>query len=159
MNALDGIDQRLLTALAANPRAGTLALARSCGIARNTAQAHLDDLLREGVIVGFGPEIDLRKLGYAVSAFVSLEISQADGDPVDDRLAAIPEIVDAWMTTGTSDLLCRVVARDNDHLGHVISQILKVPGVTRTTTALLLRTRIGPRSLHLVTHGTRTDPV
>ena len=99
-------------------------------MARNTAQAHLDKLTRTGVIVGFGPEIDLRKVGYAVSAFVSLEIAQGRGGPVDEHLEAIPEIVEAWMTTGTSDLLCRVVARDNDHLGHVINQILEVPGVT-----------------------------
>jgi len=110
------------------------------------------------VIVGFGPEVDLRKVGYAVSAFVSLEIAQGRGGPVDEHLRAIPEIVEAWMTTGTSDLLCRVVARDNDHLGHVINQILEVPGVTRTTTALLLTTRIPPRSLHLVIDTDETHP-
>jgi DNA-binding Lrp family transcriptional regulator len=136
-----------------------LSLARSCRVARNTAQAHLDKLLREGVIVGFGPEVDLRKVGYAVSAFVSLEISQGSGGPVDEHLVAIPEIVEAWMTTGTSDLLCRVVARDNDHLGHVINEILAVPGVNRTTTSLLLATRIAPRSLHLVTGEDEMPPV
>ncbi|HLX78933.1 MAG TPA: Lrp/AsnC family transcriptional regulator [Acidimicrobiales bacterium] len=144
------MDRRLLEALAAAPRSGILALARRARVARNTAQAHLDKLIKTGVIVGFGPEVDLRKVGYAVSAFVSLEIAQGRGGPVDEHLRAIPEIVEAWMTTGTSDLLCRVVARDNDHLGHVINQILEVPGVTRTTTALLLTTRILPRSLHLV---------
>ena len=140
----------MLEALAASPRAGILALARRAGVARNTAQAHLDKLIKTEVIVGFGPEIDLRKVGYAVSAFVSLEIAQGRSGPVDEHLAAIPEIIEAWMTTGTSDLLCRVVARDNDHLGRVINEILDVPGVTRTTTALLLTTRILPRSLHLV---------
>ena len=103
------------------------------------------------MIVGFGPELDLRKLGYGVSALVSLTIAQGSGAPVDEHLAAIPEITEAWMTTGTSDLLCRVVARDNDHLGQVINEIVRVPGVIRTTTALLLMTRIAPRSLHLVT--------
>ena len=49
------------------------------------------------------------------------------------------------MTTGPSDLLCRVVARDNDHLGQVISRILEIPGIARTTTSLILATRIAPR--------------
>ena len=81
-----------------------------------------------------------------VSAFVSLEIAQGRGSSVDVRLGEIPEVVEAYMTTGPSDLLCRVVARNNDHLGQVINRILEVPGITRTTTSLVLATRIAPRS-------------
>lgn len=153
-NSLDDIDRRLLEALAEMPRAGIAQLARRAGIARNTAQAHLDRMIAAGVIVGFGPEIDLGRVGYAVSAIVSLEIAQGRRGAIDEHLIAIAEIVEAWMTTGSSDLLCRVVTRDNDHLGRVIAEILEVPGVTRTTTSLLLSAPIAPRSLHLVTHDT-----
>ena len=103
-------------------------------MARNTAQAHLDRLLEDGVITGFGPDLDLRRLGYGVSAFVS------PGDRPGPRPGCrgraprrIPEVVEAYMTTGPSDLLCRVVARDNDHLGQVINRILEIPGINRTT--------------------------
>jgi DNA-binding Lrp family transcriptional regulator len=147
---LDVIDERLLAALASFPRAGMLQLAREVGVARNTAQAHLDRLLAAGVVTGFGPDLDLRRLGYAVSAFVSLEIAQGRAPAVDEHLVAIPEVVEAYMTTGPSDLLCRVVARDNDHLGQVINRILEVPGVSRTTTSLVLATRIPPRGRHVV---------
>ena len=83
---LDAIDERLIATLASFPRAGLLQLARKVGVARNTAQAHLDRLLAAGVITGFGPDLDLRRLGYAVSAFVSLEISQGRGTAVEDHL-------------------------------------------------------------------------
>jgi DNA-binding Lrp family transcriptional regulator len=147
---LDRIDERLIAALATFPRAGMIQLARTVGVARNTAQAHLDRLLAAGVITGFGPELDLRRVGYGVSAFVALEIAQGRSSDVDEHLLAIPELVEAYMTTGPSDLLCRVVARDNDHLGQVISRILEVPGISRTTTSLILATRIAPRSRHVV---------
>lgn len=127
-----------------------LQIAREVGVARNTAQAHLDRLVREGVISGFGPEIDLRRLGYGVSAFVTLEIAQGRGPAVDAHLAEIPEVVEAYMTTGTADLTCRVVARDNDHLGQLIARILDVPGINRTATSLILATRIAPRSRKVV---------
>jgi len=140
--ALDDIDRRLLAALARSPRAGLLSLAKEVGVARNTAQAHLDRMLAAGVITGFGPDVDLRKVGWGVSAFVSVEIAQGRSAAVDAALSAIAEVVEAYMTTGPADLLCRVVARDNDHLGQVISKILEVPGVLRTTTSLLLATRI-----------------
>lgn len=147
---LDWIDERLIAALALFPRAGMMQIAREIGVARNTAQAHLDRLIAAGVITGFGPELDLRRVGYGVSAFVSLEIAQGRSPDVDGHLASIPEVVEAYMTTGSADLLCRVVARDNDHLGHVISRILEVPGINRTTTSLVLATRIAPRSRKVI---------
>jgi DNA-binding Lrp family transcriptional regulator len=147
---LDRIDERLIAALASFPRAGMLQLAREVGVARNTAQARFDRLLQAGVITGFGPDLDLRRVGYGVAAFVSLEIAQGRSAAVDGHLTAIPEVVEAYMTTGPSDLLCRVVARDNDHLGQVISRILEVPGISRTTTSLVLATRIAPRSRHVL---------
>jgi DNA-binding Lrp family transcriptional regulator len=149
-HTLDHIDERLIAALASFPRAGMLQLAREVGVARNTAQARFDRLVAGGVITGFGPDLDLRRVGFAVAAFVSLEIAQGRGPAVDEHLAAIAEVVEAYMTTGPSDLLCRVVARDNDHLGQIINRILEVPGITRTTTALVLATRIAPRSRHVL---------
>jgi DNA-binding Lrp family transcriptional regulator len=148
---LDGIDLRLLKALDASPRTGMLSLARHIGVARNTAQAHLDRLLEAGVITGFGPEVDLRRVGYAVSAFVNLQISQGRGRSVGEALQAVPEVIEAWMTTGPSDLVCWMVARDNDHLGELIANLLEIPGVARTTTSLMLATPIPSRKLNLVT--------
>jgi len=150
---LDGIDLRMLKTLGASPRAGMLALAREVGVARNTAQAHLARLLDSGVITGFGPEVDLRRVGYAVSAFVNLQISQGRGRSVGEALVAVPEVIEAWMTTGPSDLICRMVARDNDHLGELIANLLEIPGVTRTTTSLMLATPIPSRKLNLVTRA------
>ena len=147
---LDEIDERLIATLASLPRAGMLQIAREVGVARNTAQARFDRLLAAGVITGFGPDLDLRRLGYGVSAFVSLEIAQGSGTAVEEHLADIAEVVEAYMTTGPSDLLCRVVARDNDHLGQVINRILEVPGITRTTTSLILATRIPSRGRHVI---------
>lgn len=154
---LDAVDERLLAALALSPRAGMMQLAREAGVARNTAQARIDRMTEAGVITGYGPDIDLRRLGYGVSAFVTIEMAQGRGPDVDRELAAIPEVVEAYMTTGSADLLCRVVARDNDHLGRVIARILEVPGITRTTTALILATRIAPRARQVV-HALQESP-
>ncbi len=153
---LDDIDRRVVAALAASPRAGMVTVARNAGVARATAQAHLDRLQTRGVITGFGPDIDLRRIGYGVAAFVNLEIAQGRGPAVVAHLEAIGEVVEAYMTTGASDLLCRVVARDNDHLGHVLNDLLAVDGVSRTTTSLVLATHIAPRVLPLITRTSST---
>jgi DNA-binding Lrp family transcriptional regulator len=144
---LDDVDRRLLTALAEKPRAGALELSRHLRIARNTVQARLDKLLATGVIAGFGPDLDLAAVGYLVVAFVSLEIAQGRGPDVTAHLAGIPEVLEVHRTTGPADLLCRVAARSNAHLARVLDRVLEVPGITRTTTSLVLDTPVDLRVL------------
>jgi DNA-binding Lrp family transcriptional regulator len=150
---LDRVDVCLIETLALLPRASIMQIAREVGVARNTAQARLDRMVEAGVITGFGPEVDLRRLGFGVSAFVWLEIAQGRAPAVEEHLAAMAEVIEAYMTTGSADLLCRVVARDNDHLGQLISRILEVPGINRTTTSLILATRIAPRGREALSPG------
>ncbi len=155
---LDDTDRALIAALASSPRVGVLQLSRQLRIARNTVQARLDRLISRGVITGFGPDVDLHRLGYSVNAFVTLEIAQGRGPDVVSHLRSIDEVVEAHMTTGQGDLLCRVVATDNDHLGRLINQILEVHGISRATTVLVLATHIAPRVLHLATGSSEGSP-
>ena len=72
-----------------------LEASRRFGVARGTVPAHLDRMQERGVITGYGPEVDPAALGYEVTAFITLEIRQAGGhDPVAERLAAIPEVLE-----------------------------------------------------------------
>ena len=88
-------------------------------------QARLERLAERGVITGYGPEVDPAALGYEVTAFITLEIRQAGGhDPVAERLAAIPEVLEAHTITGAGDMLCRVVARTNADLQRVLDAIV-----------------------------------
>src|SRR4051812_12113281 len=149
-SAIDGLDGRLIAAMAAAPRAGLLELARRLGVARGTAQARLDKLQQRGVITGFGPDIDLRALGYDVQAFTTLGIAQGRLRDVVDHLRDIPEVLEAHATSGPGDLHCRVAARTNAHLQDVINRILEVQGITRTSTAIALSDQIHYRVLPLV---------
>jgi DNA-binding Lrp family transcriptional regulator len=147
---IDDLDARLILAMAASPRAGVMELARRLGVARGTVQARLDKLQARRVVTGFGPDLDLRALGYEVLAFVTLEIAQGRLLDVTEHLAGIPEVLEAHATTGPGDLHCRVVARTNEHLQDVINGILKVNGIMRTTTQIALTEQLGHRVLPLV---------
>lgn len=137
----------MLASLAAAPRAGALELSRRLGVARNTVSARLEKLQSTGVISGFGPDVDLARVGYLVSAYVVLEIAQGTGLQVTEHLAQVPQVSEVHRTTGAGDLLCRVVARSNAHLAEVLDRILEVPGITRTTTSLVLDTPVPHRVL------------
>jgi DNA-binding Lrp family transcriptional regulator len=148
---IDEIDARLIELLAAEPRVGVLEASRRLGVARGTVQARLDRLQARGVVQGYGPDIDPGALGHGVTAFVTLEIRQAGGhDPVADRLAGIPEVLQVHTITGSGDMLCRVVARTNADLQRVIDAIVGVAGVMRASTVIALATPVPYRVLPLV---------
>ncbi|MGB2572325.1 Lrp/AsnC family transcriptional regulator [Micromonospora citrea] len=153
---LDELDARLIQLLADEPRIGVLECSRRLGVARGTAQARLDKLVDRGVIRGFGPEISPTAIGFAVTSFVTLEISQRHGhDAVTAHLAAIPEVLEAHTITGASDLLCRIVARSNSDLQRVIDQIVSYDGIRRASTIIALAEQIPYRTLpltHSATH-------
>ena len=151
MPVIDELDGRLIALFAAEPRIGVLEASRRLGVARGTVQARLDRLVRDGVIRGFGPEIDPAALGYGVTAFVTLQITQAGGhDPVAERLAGVPEVIEAHTITGGGDMLCRVVARSNQDLQRVIDMIVAVRGVERASSVISLATQVPFRTLPLV---------
>ena len=149
--SIDPLDVALIELLAAEPRVGVLEASRRLGIARGTVQARLDRMRDRGVISGYGPDVDPAALGYEVTAFITLEIRQAGGhDPVADRLAAIPEVLEVHTITGAGDMLCRVVARTNADLQRVLDAIVSADGVVRCSTVISLATQVPYRVLPLV---------
>jgi DNA-binding Lrp family transcriptional regulator len=148
---IDRLDAALIELLAAEPRVGVLEASRRLGVARGTVQARLDRLEERGVITGYGPEVDPAALGYEVTAFITLEIRQVGGhDPVAERLAAIPEVLEVHTITGAGDMLCRVVARTNADLQRVIDAIVSAEGVVRCATLISLAAQVPYRVLPLV---------
>src|SRR5262244_2605641 len=148
---IDGLDARLIDLLTTKPRIGVLEASRLLRVARGTVQARLDRLRSRGVITGFGPDVEPAALGYQVTAFVTLEIRQAGGhDPVAERLAGIPEVLEVHTITGPGDLLCRVVARSNADLQRVIDLIVSYGEIERTSTIIALAEQIPYRVMPLV---------
>lgn len=148
---VDDLDARLLDLFAAEPRIGVLEASRRLGVARGTVQARLDRLAREGVVTGWGPDIDAGALGYVVTAFVTLQIAQGAGhDAVAAHLASIPEVLEAHTISGDADMMCRVVARSNADLQRVLDAVLADPAIRRSATTIALAAQIPHRVLPLV---------
>ena len=144
MSHIDPLDARILLALDDDPDASTLSLASTLGVARNTIQARLKRLGR-GALRSFGQRVDPAALGYPLVAFVSLSISQSDGDQATEDLKRIPEVIEIHSTTGDADLLVKVVARDTADLYRVTTSMLELRGVQRSSTAISLAEQLPTR--------------
>jgi DNA-binding Lrp family transcriptional regulator len=148
---IDDLDAGIIELFAAEPRIGVLEASRRLNVARGTVQARLERLHARGVVTGYGPDVDPEAIGHGVTAFVTLQIRQVGGhDPVAERLALIPEILEVHTITGAGDMLCRVVARTNADLQRVIDVIVSAEGVARAATVIALATPVRYRILPLV---------
>jgi DNA-binding Lrp family transcriptional regulator len=141
----DPVDARLLLALTQEPRATTVALAERLGLSRNTVQARLARLDERGALDSFERRIDPATLGYPLTAYVTIRVTQRGLDDVGTALADIPEVLQCHGIAGQTDLLAHVVARDADDLYRIAGQILAIPWVERTDTALVMRELVGYR--------------
>ncbi|WP_353809493.1 Lrp/AsnC family transcriptional regulator [Agromyces sp. SYSU T00194] len=148
MGRLDAVDRQLLSALAADPRATVVALAERLGMSRNTVQARMARLDREGAFLSFDRAIDPEALGYPLQAFIAVHVRQKRLAEVVETVAEIPEVVQAHGLSGSVDLLVRVVCTDAHDLFRIDGLILAIDGVERTETSLamgeLIPYRLGP---------------
>ncbi|MEU4118142.1 Lrp/AsnC family transcriptional regulator [Kitasatospora sp. NPDC028055] len=149
-DTIDALDGRLIRLLAEEPRIGVLECSRRLQVARGTVQARLDRLQAKGVISGFGPEVDPAAIGYPVTAFATLEISQGQGADVRAHLARVPEVLELHTITGIGDMLVRIVARSNADLQRVIDRVVGFDGIVRSSTAIVLENPVPYRILPLV---------
>jgi DNA-binding Lrp family transcriptional regulator len=151
--ALDSLDVAILSALHDSPRTGYLELSRILQVSRATIQARLERLEREGVVTGYGPDINLAEAGYPVLAFATLEIAQGRLDEVTAALSAIPSVVEAYATTGPGDVHCRLAATSHEDLQRVLIEVSQIPGVARSTSVIALTRVVEHRAVELLAAG------
>ena len=143
--SIDRLDARLIATLREFPRVGLLEVARRLGVARGTVQARLSKLEARGVITGYGPEVDPAAMGYGIQAFVLLELAQGRLEEATRVLSGVPEVVEADAISGPQDLLCRLVARDTEHLQEIVNRILATAAIRRSTSYIVLSQQVKPR--------------
>lgn len=139
----DAVDARILQALVADPRLTVSELAERAGVVRNTAQARLERLHREGVLGRNDRGVDLRALGLNVQAVVAISLRHAEIEEACAALEANPAVLLVEEVAGSNgDLLVRVACRSTDDLQQVVHSLLMTPGVVSTTTQVVLKTRV-----------------
>ena len=156
--SIDSLDARLIEVLRYNPRVGLLEVARQLEVARGTVQARLAKLEARGVITGFGPEVDPTALGYTITAFVFIELAQGRLAEAVAVMDAMPEVLEADAISGPQDVICRLVARDTEHLQELVNELLRTPAIRRCTSYIALSRQVPPRTGPLVRAAGRRRP-
>ena len=154
---LDALDVRLLRLLTTHPRVGVLEVSRLAGVARATVTARMERMQSEAIITGYGPQIDVTRAGYPVQALVTLEIAQGRLDDIAAFLHGIPGVLEAYATTGTGDVVCRLAAESNEQLQALLLDLNRTDAIRRSVSVVILSVVVEPRVLPLLEQGGRAD--
>lgn len=150
VEVLDAIDRRLVAELRVDARASYAHLARSVGLSGPSVQERVRRLERRGVLVGFHAAVDAAAVGLTVTALVSiLQTDSAEQDDVASRLAEVAAVEDCWFVAGAEAFVVKVRVADVAALESTIAALMRIRGVARTRTTVVLSTRWEGRTVPL----------
>jgi Lrp/AsnC family transcriptional regulator, leucine-responsive regulatory protein len=142
LETLDKYDLQILAQLQADARLTNAELAQRVGLSAAPCWRRVRALEEAGFIKGYHAEIDRRRIGLGVLAFVRLDAERNTGErtrEMEDAIRSIPEIVSCHYISGTGTFELQVVARDLDAFSQFARQVLiNLPNVKDLHTSFSL---------------------
>ena len=140
---MDAYDARILHQLSRDGRMSVNDLSGAVHLSQTPVARRLKKLEDEGVIKGYTALIDEKKLGFTFSVFVSVRLERQIDEELarfEERIEALPEVVDCWLMTGNHDYLLRVVIRDIEEFEKfLVGQLTKLGGISSIESSIPLR--------------------
>jgi DNA-binding Lrp family transcriptional regulator len=140
---LDNTDIKLLALLQKNGRLSNTKLAAALSLSETPCWRRLKKLEDEKVISSYQANIDRRKVGFGVMAFVQISCTSHDEKStlLFERIIAESEnVLACHNTTGEADFMLQVVAKDLDNYSAFVENTLrKLPGVSAIRSNISLR--------------------
>ena len=139
---IDAIDQKLIAALRRNGRSSTSELARLVGRSRSTVQGRIERLERAGVIIGYTARLAPEREHGAVRAHVMVKVEPKKEAAVGAALRKIDEVRVLHTVAGVFDMIVIAAADTLAEIETVIDRIGRLEGVERTTSSIILSTKL-----------------
>lgn len=139
---MNATDQQLLALLRENARAPTAELARRLGLSRTTVQSRIERLERGGVILGYSVRTSAAHDAAQVRALVMIAAEPRLSPSIESALRRLPQVRTLHSVSGVHDFIAGVEAAGVAELDGLIDRIGALDGVERTSTAILMTTRI-----------------
>lgn len=140
---LDETDRTILRLLQEDGTLSNAKLAERLALSVTPCWRRIRRLEEEGFIDGYQANLNRRKLGFGVLAFVQLSFDIHTDDSAnrfEKAVLSYPEVLSCHKITGKADFLLQVVSGDLDSYGEFVEQVLRViPGVTSIHSSLALR--------------------
>jgi Lrp/AsnC family leucine-responsive transcriptional regulator len=138
---LDDTDLRILALLQEDCRTPLARIGESVGLSAPAVLERIKKLEAAGVIRGYHAQLDGRRLGLDITAFIGVSINHPGmiGD-FERQVVTLDDVLECHHVTGQHTLLLKVKTANTSSLEKLISQIRSIDGVARTETMVVLST-------------------
>jgi Lrp/AsnC family transcriptional regulator, regulator for asnA, asnC and gidA len=137
---LDKLDLQIISEMMEDAQISYADLGKKLFVSGGTIHVRIKKLQEHGIVKGTKLNVDLKSLGYDITAFVGIFLEKSSlYDTVAKDLRKIPEIVRLNYTTGNYSMFIEVVCKDINQLRFVLHDALqKIKGIERTETFISL---------------------
>lgn len=140
--SLDRYDVLILRELQQEARLSNAELATRIGLSAAPTWRRVKWLEDRGYITGYRAEIDRRKIGLGVLAFVRVDAERNTGEAtrvLEDAIRRLPEVISCHYISGTGTFELQAMATDLDAFSHFsIQTLLNLPNVKDIHTSFSL---------------------
>ncbi|MDZ7682163.1 MAG: Lrp/AsnC family transcriptional regulator [Fodinibius sp.] len=142
---LDNTDRKILSILQKEGRIPNNKLAERVGLTTTPTLERVRRLEREGIIKGYGAQVDPEAIDRGLIVFCSLRLAVHQMhtlDEVCDRINEMSEIQACYHITGDSDFLLKIVVKDMPaYETFMHNKLTRLPGIERIYSNMVLSTK------------------
>ena len=140
---LDEIDRRILGLLQADCKIPLAKIGEKVGLSAPSVVERVRKLEGDGFITGYHANLDARKLGVDITAFIGVSIGHPEGIATfEEQLPSLQDVLECHHVTGGYTLLLKVKTRNTQSLESLIRTLRSISGVERTETSVVLSTKV-----------------
>lgn len=138
---LDNKDTQILRCLQKNSRMSASEISAEVGLSVPAVSDRIKKLVESGVITSFGVNIDYKKIGYDLTAFIAVDSSSSEHfEEIVKHAKSEESVVECHSITGEGSHLMKIRVKSSSDLENKLREIQRWPGVVRTHTMLVLST-------------------
>lgn len=135
----DQLDRQIISMLQADGRCSNREIARHLGVPEATVRYRVRRLTDSGLL-RITALVEPERLGYNLTAVVSLQAEAGQVPEIAEILASFPEVMYLVITTGDYDIIFTATFIDQDDLYSFLTHKLStIPGFVRSNTAIGLQ--------------------
>lgn len=150
---LDLFDRKIIASLQEDARMPVAQVAERTALSATPVSRRIKRLEDDGVILGYAPVLDPRKLGFELEAYVLINLNAHIDENINRFEQAIrdnPYVIACHAVTGDMDYIVHIIARDVEHLSQItLKTLVRIPGVRDVKSSIVLEAIKEQRALPL----------
>ena len=140
---LDKFDLAILGVLQRDARISLQELSQEVGLTSSPCWTRIRRMEEAGVIQGYTVQVDPAQVGLPSQVIVQLTLDSHSDEALQAfgrELAAVPEVLEAYLVSGDYDYVLRIAVADiRDYERLLRERLYKIPGIRHSKSSFVLR--------------------